>query len=151
SWVARLPPFSSPFSSIGGRVPSRVRQVRNLLIRGRSHLIKAYSEFTVRLETLTIAKDGARLFSAALSFSELRDLEGTLADQPPDHAGVRLHGIPRLRPFLVLSGPVGRIAASALGPNVFRFEQYSLTKAPRRTGFSGGIRTARLPFSNASR
>lgn len=67
------------------------------------------------LETLKIGKDGAQLFSAAISTSELRDLEIALAAQPRDHAGVRLHNIPQLRPFLALSGPIGRIAASTLG------------------------------------
>lgn len=91
----------------------------------------------MRLETLTIAKDGARLFSAALSFSELRDLEGALAGQPPDHAGVRLHGIPRLRPFLVLSGPVGRIAASALGPECIPVRAILFDKSAETNWFLG--------------
>lgn len=69
----------------------------------------------MQLEELKISKDGAQLFSAALSSAELRDLESTLADQPPDHAGVRLHGIPQLRPFLSPTGPVGNIPASVLG------------------------------------
>lgn len=67
------------------------------------------------LETLKICKDGAQLFSAAISTTELRDLEIALAGQPRDHAGVRLHNIPQLRPFLALSGPIGKIAASTLG------------------------------------
>ena len=70
---------------------------------------------TLRFEELTISKDGAQLLSAALSSSELRDLECALAEQPRDHAGVRLHGVTQLRPFLSPTGPVGRIPAAVLG------------------------------------
>ena len=69
----------------------------------------------LRLDKLTIGTDGAQLFSAELSLSELRDIETALADQPPDHAGVRLHGIPQLSPILAPTGSVGNIAASVLG------------------------------------
>lgn len=70
----------------------------------------------MQLEELTIGKDGAQLFSAALSSPELRKLENALADEPRDQAGVRLHGVLPLRPFLSATGPVGHIAASVLGP-----------------------------------
>ena len=43
-------------------------------------------------------------------------LESALDAQSQDHAGVRLSGIPKLRPFLRPVGPVGRIPASVLGP-----------------------------------
>ena len=69
----------------------------------------------MRHETLRLGKDGAQLFSAAISTIELRDLEITLATQPRDHAGVRLRNIPQLQPFLAPSGPIGRMAVSVLG------------------------------------
>jgi len=72
-------------------------------------------DLLVRLEELTIGKEGAQLFKNALSMTQLGDLESALAAQPRDHAGVRLSGIPELRPFLSPAGPVGQIPASALG------------------------------------
>ena len=68
------------------------------------------------VEEITIQKEGAQLFKAALSRARLRELERALANQPRDHAGVRLSGIPELRPFLSPTGPVGAIAVSVLGP-----------------------------------
>ena len=65
---------------------------------------------------LTIDKEGAQLFKAALSTKQLGDLESALAAQPRDHAGVRIYGIPELSPFLSPAGPVGRIPALVLGP-----------------------------------
>jgi hypothetical protein len=64
---------------------------------------------------MTIQKEGAQLFKAALSIAELSGLECALADQPRDHAGVRLSGIPELRPILSPAGPVGNVAVSVLG------------------------------------
>ncbi len=75
-----------------------------------------YSEFTVAPEELTIGNQGAQLFKAALSTPPLRALESALATQPRDQAGVRLSGVPELRPFLEPAGPVGQIPASLLGP-----------------------------------
>ena len=69
----------------------------------------------MRPEELTINKEGAQLFRAVLSTRQLGDLESALASQPRDHAGVRLSGIPELRPFLSAAGPVGQIPASVLG------------------------------------
>lgn len=71
--------------------------------------------FTVAPEDLTIAEEGAQLFKGGLSLAELTDLEDALSAQPQDAAGVRLSGIPELRPFLVPDGPVGKIPASVLG------------------------------------
>src|SRR5260370_3540113 len=69
----------------------------------------------VRSEELTVGKEGAELFRAALSMTQLGNLGSVLAAQPRDHAGVRLSGIPKLRPFPSPAGPVGRIPASVLG------------------------------------
>lgn len=65
---------------------------------------------------LRLESDGAQRFSAALSTAQLFALTSTLAGQPPDHAGIRLRGIPGLQPFLNPTGPAGRIPASFLGP-----------------------------------
>jgi len=67
-------------------------------------------------EELAIDREGAQLFRAALPIARLAEPESVLANQPRDHAGVRLSGIPGLRPFLDPAGPVGRIPASFLGP-----------------------------------
>jgi hypothetical protein len=75
-----------------------------------------YSGLAVPVEEVTIGKEGAQLFKAALSTTQLRELENALAAQPRDHAGVRLSGIPELRPFLSSAGPVGQVPASVLGP-----------------------------------
>jgi hypothetical protein len=46
-----------------------------------------YSKFTVSADELTLGKDGAQHFQAALFMSELRELENALATQPRDQAG----------------------------------------------------------------
>lgn len=68
---------------------------------------------------MTIQKEGAQLFNAALSITQLSELESVLAAQPRDHAGVRLFGIPELRPILSTASPVGQIPASVLGRECF--------------------------------
>lgn len=61
------------------------------------------------------AADGAWLVRAALDQSDLRGLEEAVADLPPDQAGIRLHGIAALRPYLTSPGAIWRVAASVLG------------------------------------
>jgi hypothetical protein len=73
----------------------------------------------VHPEELTVGKDGAQLFRAALSVTQFRDLESALATQPRGHAGVRLSGILELRRFLSPTGAVGHIPVSILGPECF--------------------------------
>lgn len=75
-----------------------------------------YSGLAVSVEEMTSQREGAQLFRAALLGAQLSELERTLADQARDHAGVRLSGIPELRPCLSPTGPVGYVAASILGP-----------------------------------
>jgi hypothetical protein len=83
------------------------------------HQISAmtYSGLAVPVKEFTIEREGAQLIKAALSARQLRELESVLGAQPTDHAGVRLFGIPALRPFLCSDGPVGKIPALVLGPN----------------------------------
>jgi hypothetical protein len=59
---------------------------------------------------------GARHIPSALDTAALQDIWNALGGLPPAQAGVRVHGIPALRPFLAASGPVGAVALSALGP-----------------------------------
>jgi hypothetical protein len=63
---------------------------------------------------LQLGPDGAQRTSRALDGSALKALEGVLADQPADVAGVRLFGVEGLYPFLNAGGPIGAIAARAL-------------------------------------
>jgi len=44
-----------------------------------------------------------------------RGLEQSMAGLPPDQAGIRLHGIEGLRPFLAAPGGIGSVAAAVLG------------------------------------
>jgi hypothetical protein len=75
-----------------------------------------YSGLAVSVEEMTIQREGAQLFRAALSLAQLSELERALSDQPRGHAGVRLSGIPELCTCLIPTGPVGHVAASILGP-----------------------------------
>ena len=45
----------------------------------------------------------------------MRELERIAVELPPDQAGVRLYGVPALRPLLAWSGAIGGVAASVLG------------------------------------
>lgn len=67
------------------------------------------------VEELRFINEGAELFAATLSPSELKSITAAVAMAPPDQPGVRLHGLSELRPFLTITGPVGRIAGSVLG------------------------------------
>jgi hypothetical protein len=60
------------------------------------------------------AKDGARLFLGALRPC-MAALEAALEHLPPDEAGVRIHGVTALEPFLAPRGCIGAVAASVLG------------------------------------
>lgn len=73
----------------------------------------------MRPDELTIDQDGAQLFKAALSESEVRQLENALSAQPQERAGVRLAGIQDLQPFLGPADPIGQIPAHILGPDCF--------------------------------
>ena len=64
---------------------------------------------------LTFQRDGAQRYRCALSLVEVETVMTALADIPTDVAGVRLAGIPALRPLLAASGPMGRIAAGLIG------------------------------------
>lgn len=66
---------------------------------------------------LTFFRDGATRFQEALTPREVQQLERALEDQPPNKAGIRIYGIPSLLPLLWPPGPVGKIAASVLGPD----------------------------------
>jgi hypothetical protein len=64
---------------------------------------------------MTVRRDGAQHFPAAVDAAELRGIRAALADLPPEQAGVRVRGIAALRPYLAPTGPVGAVASAALG------------------------------------
>jgi hypothetical protein len=66
-------------------------------------------------DAAAFAERGALRISAALDPRSLAELVNAVADRQPGRAGIRLQGIPALRSFLAPSGPVGRLAAAALG------------------------------------
>jgi hypothetical protein len=61
------------------------------------------------------AHDGALRLRGCLDASALQRLEDAVAGLPPDQAGIRLRGLPALRPFLLSPGPVWQAAAAVLG------------------------------------
>jgi ectoine hydroxylase-related dioxygenase (phytanoyl-CoA dioxygenase family) len=69
----------------------------------------------LELSAMNFSRNGAELFGAAVSACDLRDIKDAIAGLPPDQAGIRLHGLAALQPFLTTSGPVGALAASVLG------------------------------------
>ena len=73
-----------------------------------------YGGLAVSTDEMTIKNEGAQLFKAALSTAQIGELASLLASQPRDYAGVRLSGIPELRPFLGPAGPVGQVPVSVL-------------------------------------
>ncbi|BAM91324.1 conserved hypothetical protein [Bradyrhizobium oligotrophicum S58] len=60
-------------------------------------------------------ESGALHMAAALDAPALHGLEDALSGHAPEEAGIRLHGVVALAPFLASAGPVGRAAAAALG------------------------------------
>lgn len=64
---------------------------------------------------LTFAHDGAQRVRSALGSAALASVRTALAGLPPGRAGIRLRGIAELGSILASSGPVGAVAASALG------------------------------------
>ena len=65
---------------------------------------------------MTLSTHGAKHVSRVISAVALRKLEATFHGLPLDQAGIRLHGLTDLRPFLAHSGVVGALAAERLGP-----------------------------------
>jgi len=64
---------------------------------------------------MLFSRDGAQRIRSAVSTAALHDIGNSVADLPPERAGIRLHGITALRPLLVPTGPVGAVATCALG------------------------------------
>jgi len=65
--------------------------------------------------TPTLSQHGAQRFLSAVSTAALQRIANAVAYLPPGKAGTRLHGIAALRPLLAPTGPVGAVAARALG------------------------------------
>lgn len=76
---------------------------------------EAFASESTEPDALTFARDGAQRFRSALGSAVLHGVESALAVLPRDQAGVRIHGVVPLRPFLAPSGPVGGVAVSVLG------------------------------------
>jgi hypothetical protein len=62
-------------------------------------------------DRLDFHEHGAELVAGALTETDVEGVMSALADQPSDHAGVRLFDIVPLRPMLAAGGLLGRIAA----------------------------------------
>jgi hypothetical protein len=67
-------------------------------------------------DSLRLDPDGAERFRGALGGAEVAAVLAAVAGLPEDRAGVRVRGVAALTQFLVADGPVGRVAAAALGP-----------------------------------
>ncbi|MEG3173076.1 phytanoyl-CoA dioxygenase family protein [Sphingomonas sp. ZB1N12] len=65
---------------------------------------------------LHFEEDGAQMFAGALDTAACLAIEQAIADLPSDVPGVRIGSAPALRAMLAVDGPIGSIAASALGP-----------------------------------
>ncbi len=66
---------------------------------------------------LRFEEDGAQIFARALDTAACLSIERAIADLPSDVPGVRIGSAPALRAMLAVDGPIGSIAASALGPD----------------------------------
>ncbi len=66
---------------------------------------------------LCFEEDGAQIFTEALDTAACLAIEQAIADLPGDVPGVRIGFAPALRAMLAVDGPIGSIAASALGPD----------------------------------
>ena len=69
-----------------------------------------------RTADLRLADDGAQLFAQALDETACIRLEAALAALPTSMPGVRIGNGSQLRPLLDAGGPIGAVAATALGP-----------------------------------
>jgi hypothetical protein len=69
---------------------------------------------SINADGLTIADHGAQLFRSA-ALDDLSGLLAALADLPAEQAGVRISGLPGLRPYLAPGGSIGAVASRALG------------------------------------
>jgi Phytanoyl-CoA dioxygenase (PhyH) len=63
----------------------------------------------------TFAQRGALRFPSAIDSADLQGIVNAIAGLPPNQAGIRIHGISNLEPFLHHTGPIGAIAARVLG------------------------------------
>ncbi|MEN3976463.1 phytanoyl-CoA dioxygenase [Emcibacter sp. SYSU 3D8] len=66
------------------------------------------------MDHFTLAEHGAQHFHAVV-LSSLPDIREALFALPSEQAGVRIHGIEKLRPILAAEGVIGGLAAQFLG------------------------------------
>lgn len=74
------------------------------------HLVPA----SINADSLTLADHGAQLFGGA-ALGDLPGLLAALTDLPAEQAGVRISGLPGLRPYLAPGSSIGTVASRALG------------------------------------
>ena len=65
---------------------------------------------------MQLSRDGAQHYAVALTPDDLVSLEQAIEGVPTSRAGNRLSGIPALTKLLSADRPIGRLAASQLGP-----------------------------------
>ncbi|GLS19544.1 hypothetical protein GCM10007874_25610 [Labrys miyagiensis] len=102
-------------------------------------------------DAMTIGIHGAQHFPSALDEADLARLEAALAGLPDEQAGLRLHGLSALQPFLTPSGALGLIASTFLGENCRAVRAVLFARRRRPTGRSPGTRTAPSPWPSAAR
>lgn len=78
---------------------------------------------------LRLSEHGAEHIPGVLTGC-LSDLRQALVHLPSQHAGVRIHGIRPLRPFLASNSVIGSIAANVLGPSCRAVRAILFDKTP---------------------
>jgi ectoine hydroxylase-related dioxygenase (phytanoyl-CoA dioxygenase family) len=81
--------------------------------------------------TLSFVRDGAQRFAAAIDGTALLGIAAAVSHGLPERAGIRLQGIPALRPYLAADQPIGAIAASVLGAGAKPVRAILFDKTPR--------------------
>ena len=79
---------------------------------------------------MQLSRDGAEHFPAALTPSDLKQIEAALVGVAPDRPGTRLTNMPALLPWLAPDGAIGRLAAQVLGPRARPIRALLFNKTP---------------------
>ncbi|WP_010161212.1 phytanoyl-CoA dioxygenase family protein [Sphingomonas sp. PAMC 26617] len=93
--------------------------------------IRMLARFDQTVE-LDLYRDGAELFAQALDEAVLIRLEAALAALPTNVPGVRIVEGRHLKTFLESAGPIGAIAAAALGPEALPVRAILFDKTSER-------------------
>ena len=81
---------------------------------------------------MRFALEGAERFRSVLNLADLEHIRNAVSEFPPDRAGIRLHGITALHPYLSAHGRAGGLAQVLLGERArpvraLLFDKNSLT------------------------